>query len=128
METTTETKAAKKVTVKKVVSKKAAIVSKKIAAKSTKKGGDKKAVAKRESTSGNYKNIRHLMETLFAKDKGLTKEDAIKSVKKEFPESAFLEKTASHFGWYKNKIVSHNTWVSVEPPAWSKGPRAKIKG
>ena len=107
--------------------------SKKVAKKGSKKASSKKAAKKTskkvrtqrpKSKSGNYKNIRHLMESLFAKSKDLTAEAATKAVKKEFPASAFNN---AHFSWYKTHIVNKREFIHETTPKWAKGHSAKIK-
>jgi hypothetical protein len=109
------------------------IPSKKVAKKVSKKASPKKAVKKTskkvstqrpKSKSGNYKNIRHLMESLFAKSKDLTVEAATKVVKKEFPISAFNN---AHYSWYKTHIVNKREFIHESVPKWAKGHSAKIK-
>ncbi len=114
MSTKTSKKSTKKVDKKKSTEK----VTKKVAKKVEKKGSNKKFV----SASGKYKNVRHLMETLFKKNASTLYDDTEKTVKKEFPMSKFAK---GDHAWYKNKIVSHNEWRHVEPP--KKVPTAKIK-
>ncbi len=105
-------KASKKTADKKTVKK----TSTKVAKKSTTK--EKKFVSK----SGNYKNVRHLMETLLKKNASISYADAEKIVKNEFPMSKYAK---PDWSWYRNKIVSHNEWRHVEPPKHV--PTAKIK-
>lgn len=121
-----------KTVVKKVSIKKAAVAKKidKTAAKKTAaKKTDKKTTAvkkekKFKSTSGNYKSVRSLAESMFAKNKELKHEELEKSVRKEFPMSKY---TKNDYAWLKNKIISHNTWTTMDAPAWTKKPSAKIK-
>ena len=96
---------------------------KKATAKKATKKTDKKS---RASKSGKYKNIRHLMETLFAKKKDMELGDALPLIKKEFPNSAFTDNPNTHFAWYRSKIVSHREFTIVSAPAWAKGG-AKVK-
>lgn len=101
--------------------------------KEVKKSKKEKKVAKtRASKDGKFKSVRHLMETLFAKNKNMEKEVADKMVAKEFPDSAWAknlkkkDSIGSHFPWYKNHIVSHREFTTIDVPAWAKGG-AKIK-
>ena len=91
------------------------------------KKSKKAALVSRESKSGKYKSIRHLMEVLFFKDKELTKEEALKIVKKEYPGSGFAEERSNHFSWYHTHIVNLREFVVIEPPKWANGGGAKIK-
>lgn len=79
-----------------------------------------------KSTSGKYKSVRHLLEMLFAKNKDLARDEAKAIVKKEFPDSKYLRTTKTHFSWYKSHIVGHGTFITIDPPAWTKGgPKVK---
>jgi hypothetical protein len=109
----------KKKPVKKVATKKS---TKKVVAKKTER------TPREQSKSGNFKSIRHLMEVSFAKNKDLTKDEAIAIVKKEFPKASFIINPTSHFGWYKSHIVGKYEFKHVDAPKWTKGVRAKIKG
>jgi hypothetical protein len=99
-------------------------VSKPATKKSSKKTAKKTRVQRPKSKSGNYKNIRHLMESLFAKKKDATAEETTKVVKKEFPTSAFNN---SHYSWYKTHIVNKREFIHEAKPKWAKGTQAKIK-
>ncbi len=94
--------------------------------KKTKKVAKPK-VEKKKSTSGNYKSVRQLVETQFSKNKDVTAEEILKAVVKEFPNVKYVENPKQHFAWYKSHIISRNEWVTIDPPAWSKKPAAKIK-
>jgi len=111
------TKATKKKSAKKKSAKKSA----------KKKSAKKERVPREQSKSGKYVSIRHLMETLFAKNQDLEKDAAIAAVKKEFPKAAFLANPGSHFGWYKSHIVSHGEYKHVEKPKGKVKAVAKIK-
>lgn len=112
------TKLVKKETAEKEVSKKVAakkVVSKKVVKK-------EKAAKRPQSKSGKYKNIRHLLETLFHKNPNLTSEEAMQEVKKEFPGSKYV--ASNHYPWYRTHIISKNEWVHFDKP---KTKMAKIK-
>lgn len=99
-------------------------------AKANKKAQVKSKVAAKEkskSKSGKYKSVRHLLETLFFKNKELTKDEAKAVVKKEFPDSKYLRTTKTHFSWYKSHILNHREFVTIDPPSWAKGgPKIKV--
>ena len=78
-----------------------------------------------KSTSGKYKTIYHLLETMFAKNRELTAEKAMIAVTREFPQSAYVK--SDHFPWYKTHIVSRGEFRFVKRPAWATGVIAKIK-
>lgn len=80
------------------------VTKKKLAKKADKKGGKPKKASTRISKSGKFKSIRHLMETLLAKNKNLDYKKAEEAVLREYPNSKFKN---THFGWYKNKIQTH---------------------
>ena len=96
--------------------------------KTTKKVSPKKQSKEQlKSKSGKYRSVRHLLETLFSKNKELTKEEARAAVKKEFPDSKYLRTTKTHFSWYKSHILNHREFVTIDPPSWAKGgPKIKI--
>lgn len=105
---------------------------KKMKTKKTKKVAKKAKASKksskaRMSVSGKYKNIRALMETLFAKNKEITMDQVIPHVKKEFPGSAFTKNPNVHFSWYKSHVVAHREFTTMDAPAWAKGSSAKVK-
>ena len=76
--------------------------------------------------SKKFKSVRHLLETLFAKNKNTTKEEAKKAVKKSFPDSKYLRTAKTHYPWYKSHIVNHGEFVTIDPPKWAMGgPRIK---
>jgi len=79
----------------------------------------------RASKSGKFKSLRHMMEALFYKNQSLTSDEAMKNVKKEFPDSAYVK--SNHFPWYKTHIVNLREFTVIEPPKWAKGKVAKIK-
>lgn len=68
------------------------------------------------STSGAYKSIRHLMETLFAKNKNITQEAFIKAVVKDYPGAQVKGKESKYFKWYHNQIVNHKDFRIVTMP------------
>jgi len=78
----------------------------------------------RVSRSGTYKSIRHMMETMFYKNQDFSSDEAMKIVKKEFPDSAYVN--SNHFPWYHTHIVNLKEFTIIEPPKWAKGG-AKIK-
>lgn len=86
----------------------------------------KKTIGPRpKSTSGNYKSVRNLCEQQFAKNKDTSSDEMMKLVKKEFPTHKYC--ISNHYPWYKTHIVSRNEWTTIDPPAWSKKPSAKLK-
>jgi len=99
--------------------KKKSKVSKKNNKKASKKEGKKKESSRPKGKSGKFKTIRHFMESLFAKNKNLTKEEAGKLMAKEFPNSAWVDGT--HFPWYKNHIVNHGRFFHMTAPKWAEG-------
>jgi hypothetical protein len=76
----------------------------------------------RMSKSGKFKNLRHLIETVFAKNKGAEKKDIDKIVKVEYPGSAFLKvgPQNTHFNWYRAHIVGKGEFTQVPAPSWAK--------
>jgi hypothetical protein len=80
----------------------------------------------RASKSGKFKSLRHMMEALFYKNQNLTADEAMKAVKKEYPDSAYVNNT-NHFPWYHTHIVNLREFTVIEPPKWAKGTAAKIK-
>jgi hypothetical protein len=100
-------------------------MSKKSDKKDEKKKKAKKTERKsRASRSGKYKSMRHMMEAMFYKNQNLTSDEAMKMVKKEFPDSAYVK--SNHFPWYHTHIVNLREFTVIEPPKWAKGG-AKIK-
>jgi len=99
-------------------------VTKKAEKKVTKKAATKKAATKKVSSriskSGKYSSIRNLMESLFAKNKEVSFEDALKTVKKEYPNSKFNKQ---HFGWYRTQIISYS---GVKPKTKTKKAEKKV--
>ena len=79
----------------------------------------------RASKSGKFKSLRHMMEALFYKNQNLTSDEAMKNVKKEFPDSAYVK--SNHYPWYHTHIVNLREFTVIEPPKWAKGKVAKIK-
>lgn len=127
VETKVETKTETKIKAGKKTDKKEEKKTDKKEEKKEEKKAEKKTEKKAKrpaSTSGKYKNIRHLIESLFAGNKEISYEDTVKRVSAEFPESAYKK---THYAWYKNKIVSHGEWKHVEKPKSEKVPTAKIK-
>lgn len=106
------------------VKKKKTLVKPEVEEEAKKKVG-KKVGPRPKSTSGNFKSVRNLIETTFAKNKDTSSDEMMKLVKKEFPTHKYC--ISNHYPWYKTHIVSRNEWTTVEPPAWSKKPTAKLK-
>ena len=99
--------------------------TKKIAKKAAKKTAKHIGHSKPECATGKFKSIRNLLETLFAKNKDLSKEDADVAVKKHFPKSQWV-KVGTHFTWYKSHIVNRGEFLTITAPKWASGG-AKIK-
>jgi len=78
----------------------------------------------RISKSKKYKSIRHMMEAMFYKNQNFTSEEAMKLMKKEYPDSAYVK--SNHFPWYHTKIANCREFTIIDPPKWAKGG-AKIK-
>ena len=104
-------------------------LSKKAEKKSNKKVGKKKdgrvGFGRQECKTGKFKSIRHLLETLFAKNKDLTKEEGDIAVKKHFPTSRWVT-FDSQWGSYFTRIRSHGEFKTITAPKWAQGG-AKIK-
>ena len=63
----------------------------------------RKAYMSQISASGEYRSIRHLVETLFAYDPNYPKEKMEAVVAQEYPQALFA--TKNHYYWYRNKII-----------------------
>ncbi len=94
-------------------------------AKKVEKKVGKKYGPRPKSTSGNYKSARNLIESMFAKNKDASSDEIMKAMKREFPSHRYC--VSNHYPWYKTHIVSRNEWTTIDPPAWTKKPTAKIK-
>jgi len=76
--------------------------------------------------TGQFKTIRHLLESMFTKKEGLTKDEGDAAVKKHFPTSRWVT-FGSQWGSYYNRIHQHREFTTIDPPKWTKGAMAKIK-
>ena len=59
----------------------------------------------RKSTSGKYHSVRELMFALFEKKPTISKDEAEKIIRKEYPKSNFFGNSGrgGHFSWYRHK-------------------------
>lgn len=72
------------------------------------------------SISGDFKSIRHLLETLFAKNKNITRVEAIKHIKKEFPTAKIAtEEKPINWNWYITFIIKKKEFKCIPPPLWA---------
>jgi hypothetical protein len=100
-------------------------MSKDLKQKSTKQKTERTS---RISKSGKFRNLRHLVETLVAADKNISKEKVDAAVKKEFPDSAYITNSSgSHWPWYKCHIITKGHFTQIDTPSWAKGLDKKPK-
>ncbi len=75
----------------------------------------------RMSVSGTFKNIRHLLEEIFATNKNITRTEVIKQVKIEFPDSKLVtEDKPVNYAWYTNFIIKKKEFKYISAPKWAK--------
>lgn len=92
-----------------------------------KKGDQRGKFGRPKCKGGKYKSIRHLLESMFAKKEGLTREEADAAVKKFFPTSRWVT-FGSQWGSYNTRIHNRHEFVTMDPPKWAKKKHvAKIK-
>ena len=75
-----------------------------------------------KSTSGLYKNVRHLCECAFAKSMEMTFPQFKEMLKKEFPHCAAVRNGSykNHYYQYRHKIVIQWQFQYIEKPKWAR--------